>query len=68
MSSHFSFKDLKQRLWSEKKVLIKMTICLLLIKPQRNVVEWSYIKYGIKKVFPRARILFFENFSIEVKM
>jgi hypothetical protein len=45
-----------------------MTICLLLIKPQRNVVEWSYIKYGIKKVFPRAKILFFENFSIEVRM
>jgi hypothetical protein len=51
-----------------KKVLIKMTICLLLIKPQRNMVEWLYIIYDIKKAFSRTRITFFENFSIEVKM
>jgi hypothetical protein len=68
MSSHFSFEDLKHKLWWEKVNLIKMTICLLLIKPQINMVEWPYIKYGIKKVFSRARIILFESFSTEVKM
>jgi hypothetical protein len=51
-----------------KIIWIKMAICLLLIKPQRNMVEWPYIKYNIKMVFSKARILFFENFSIEDKM
>ncbi len=59
MSSHFSFEDLKHKLWWEKNVLIKMTICLLLIKPQRNMVEWPYINYDTKHVFSRARIFFF---------
>lgn len=62
MSAHFSFKDLKHKLWWEFFFKIKMTICLLLIKPQGNMVEWPYIKYDIKKVISRARIIFLKTF------
>jgi hypothetical protein len=67
MNSIFSFEDLKHKLWWEIFFLFKMTICLLLIKPQRNTVEWLYIKYNIKKVFQELEFMFFKTFQLKLK-